>query len=152
MNNRPSNVPSQAQWSEAQKAWIVGDPKAGGRVDYFRADGTPWCEYTYAEGVLHGAFRRFHDNGEVASQGEMARGRFIGKSSTFRSRAASSEAFPDQFGPAVWRIEVDYDDSGTPTAQRMYGQDGREMSAEELMRALMGANPHVAEALKNHVG
>jgi hypothetical protein len=147
---RPASVPASASWSAAQKAWIVGDPQQDGLVRYYRADGSPWCEYTYAGGTLNGPFRRFHENGEVASQGDMAGGRFVGTNVVRRSRSASSEVFPEHFGPQVWRFETDYDASGKASAQRMYDAVGRELSAEELMLGLLRATSHVADALKSY--
>jgi hypothetical protein len=147
---RPATVPADAQWSDAQQAWIAGSPERGGLVSYYRADGSPWCEYTYAGGVLHGPFRRFHDNGEVASHGDMAAGRFAGTNVVERSRAPSSEAFPEQLGAVVWRYETDYDANGAPCGSRMFDAAGRQLTAEELLLSMMNANPHVAAALKGY--
>ncbi len=146
MTDRPTNVPEHAVWSAAQRAWITGDTATGGLVAYYRPDGSPWCEYTYDGGVLHGPYRRFHETGEVASQGQMERGRFAGANAILRPSGPSTEPFPNPFGDLVHRIETDYN-AGQPVGQRFYDAAGTELDPAVLMQALATANPHVARAL-----
>jgi hypothetical protein len=145
VTERPRNVPETATWSDAQQAWIEGST-TGGRVCYFRADGTPWCEYTYEAGVLHGPYRRYHETGEVACSGTMERGQFAGVHTHVRASGPSSEPFPSPFGELVQRIEIEFE-GGRQIAQRFFDASGAQLDNATLIAGLQQAHPHVAQVL-----
>ncbi len=125
---RPDGVPPEARWSADDQEWIeVGAVDDAGRehglVRYFRPDGTLCCATEHVHGVPHGAFTRYHENGQVSREGAFVEGTLHGTNVFVRSSADTTEQFPAGLGEAVWRAEMDYE-QGRIVAARAFDADG----------------------------
>ncbi len=127
---RPSGVPEGAVWNASDERWVVGDPKGSGTVETYRGDGRIAARWHCIDGVMHGEYVRFHDDGSVSQRGQLERGRMVGVASAFRARDASSEPFPD-VPEAVVRIDTTYDD-GEAVGMAMFDADGTELAPEAV--------------------
>ncbi len=125
---RPQTVPTEAMWSDTDSEWVVGERDAEGRllgvVRYFRRDGTICCATEHVDGVPHGHFQRYHENGEVAREGTFVHGTLDGTNVFIRSIGPTTETFPTGLDERVWRAELDYRD-GAIVAGRLYDRDGQ---------------------------
>ncbi|HVO29226.1 MAG TPA: thiol reductase thioredoxin, partial [bacterium] len=126
---RPAGVPEGAWWEEDDGEWVFGpldaDEEKHGHFDFWRADGTKCAENEFAHGVVRGAFRRFHENGEVSQSGSFDdAGELHGTRSWICCDAPSSEnTRPPGASEAVWRSEMDYV-HGKPVATRHFDRAG----------------------------
>jgi cell wall assembly regulator SMI1 len=127
---RPEGVPEEARWDEEDSEWVSGRFDEQGRKDgvirYHRPDGALCAQTAYRAGAPHGAFQRFHDNGEVSRDGEFVEGALHGTNRFYRSSAPTRETFPQGLAEAVWRSEMDFD-RGALLSARYYDRDGHRL-------------------------
>ena len=130
MIERPTSVPSEATWEDGE--WRAGPVDADGELHglatYWRPNGTLVNHCHYAHGVPHGAFKRYHESGEVSRAGEFVDGKLHGVDACFRSTAPTTErAFPRTLPANVWRYEVDMV-MGRATTARWFDRDGNRVT------------------------
>ncbi len=129
MPERPASVPAEAFWSEDENEWCLPQRDDQGEyhgwVQWWRPDGTLCCKTEYRHGAPHGAFQRFHENGEVSREGRFEQGQLHGTNVFYRSSAATTEKFPQGLGEAVKRAEMDYR-MGNIVAARCYDEQDRQ--------------------------
>lgn len=111
---KPPGVPTDATWDAGDNEWCAGgtddDDKKHGVWKYWRPDGTLCCESHFVHGMLHGPFKRFHENGEVSSTGAYDNGKLHGTRAWIASDAYTTERMHEQgISDKVRRIEMDYD-------------------------------------------
>lgn len=127
MQTRPEGVPAEAQWSESDQEWVLGDRVDGefeGDVRYWRPNGTLVCICPHVAGKPHGESRRFHDNGELAATAPYERGEIHGEAVWIACDEPTSErTHPAGMSHDIRRIEIDYD-RNRPVAFRYYLRDG----------------------------
>ncbi len=125
---KPPGVPSEAVWDEDENEWVVGQRNADGEligiVQYYRPDGSLCCRTNFVDGTPHGAFQRFHENGEPSSGGQFNNGDRQGCHWWARSTAPTTENFPSGLGEAIWRCEMDFA-SGNVVEGRLFDRQGR---------------------------
>lgn len=106
---RPTTVPADAYWDAADREWVSGpvvDGQKDGPFRYWRADGTPCAETTWQQGTPTGAYRRFHENGEVSQQGTLDGGQLDGVIRWHRSTGPTTEnTITPTCAPSVWTTE-----------------------------------------------
>ena len=128
---RPPQVPADATWSDDDNEWISAERDAQDRlqgdVRYYRPDGSLCCATAHVDGVPHGSFKRFHENGETAREGRFTDGTLDGTHVFWRSTGTTSEQFPPGLDDAVWRCEMDYRD-GDVVGGRLFDRDGELIS------------------------
>lgn len=129
---RPQSVPQEARWVAADRTWVLGTGKGGSRQGafaYWRADGTLAHECAFKSGVHHGPFRRLHENGEVAQQGQYVEGELHGLCTWVGSSGPTTEARHVEAGPAVWKTQVEYE-LGRVLATRHFDRAGERVNAD----------------------
>lgn len=128
----PSKVPTNAQWNDADQEWELGEKDPLGRRigewRFWRADGSLLTiEPRDKGGRLHGVFRRFHPNGELAQQANYVEGRSHGVS--FWTLPTSGEcdhasAFVSNL-PGTMRMDMPYDQGvAQPLHFTLYNEAG----------------------------
>ncbi len=78
---RPAGIPAKAWWDATDDEWVFGplvEGKKHGDFTYWRADGTKCSECHLVMDVPHGAFKRFHENGELSQEGTFEKGQLHG--------------------------------------------------------------------------
>ncbi|MEV0645126.1 hypothetical protein AB0I28_07670 [Phytomonospora sp. NPDC050363] len=130
---KPDGVPPEAVWSDEDGEWVLADHDELGRmrgvVTYWRPDGTLLSRCSFADGVPHGGFERYHENGEVSRSGTFAHGVLDGLDTCHRSTGETTEtAFPVDAMPAnVWRYERDLV-GGRSISGRWFDAEGRQVT------------------------
>lgn len=128
--NRPAGVPDAAWWDEDDGEWVEGpldaEGEKHGRFRFWRADGTLCAETAFERGVPCGAFRRFHESGEVSQEGSFDdAGELHGTRRWIATdRETSEQTRPAGAGANVWRSETDYR-HGKPIATRHFDRHFR---------------------------
>ncbi|HEY1177118.1 MAG TPA: hypothetical protein VGF17_13260, partial [Phytomonospora sp.] len=129
---KPDGVPAEAVWSPDDGEWVLAERDDDGRmqgvVTYWRPDGTLVNHCSYADGVPHGWFKRYHENGEVSRAGTFHHGELTGVDACYRSTGETTElAFPVHAMPAnVWRYERDIA-GGRSLSGRWFDKEGRQV-------------------------
>src|ERR1043165_8945897 len=129
---KPDGVPPEASWSAEDGEWVLADRDEQGRmqgvVTYWRPDGTLVNHCSFADGVPHAWFKRYHENGEVSRSGTFTHGEITGVDACSRSTGETTElAFPVHAMPAnVWRYERDMVASRSVSG-RWYDKDGNQV-------------------------
>lgn len=125
---RPAGVPADAYWDASDNEWVLPERNANGEfhglVKWWRPDGTLCCATDHVDGKPHGAFTRYHENGEPSRTGRFVRGTLQGTNVFTRSTGPTTENFPAGLGKHIWRCEMDFVD-GRMTEGRLYDREGR---------------------------
>ena len=134
MAKRPTTVPADAQWIDAENEWEQGklskSGKKHGTYRYWRADGTLCNECIFREGTPHGTFKRFHENGEVSQAGQFAEGKIHGTRTWFACEATTTERMHEGgISKEVWRTEMDYS-AGRVTAVRHFNKKSERINPD----------------------
>ena len=128
MQPRPRSVPADAYWDASDNEWVLPEKNAAGQhhgiVKWWRPDGTLCCVTEHVDGKPHGAFTRYHENGEPSRTGTFVRGTLHGTNVFTRSTAPTTENFPNGLGRQIWRCEMDFVD-GRMTEGRLFDREGR---------------------------
>ncbi len=127
---RPASVPENAVFHEDKSEWSVGavdeHGKPSGAHVFFRHDGSKVLDCRYENGLLEGAFRRFHPNGELARQGEYQAGKMHGRVQAFASQGHTPEALRICcVPPGAFRLETTYDQGDRTENERFYNKEGQ---------------------------
>lgn len=125
---RPRSVPAGAYWDASDNEWVLPEKNAAGQfhglVKWWRPDGTLCCVTEHVAGKPHGAFTRYHENGEPSRTGTFVRGTLHGTNVFTRSTAPTTENFPSGLGKHIWRCEMDFVD-GRMAEGRLFDREGR---------------------------
>lgn len=131
-NRRPPGVPAEARYDADYELWCVAPLDAKGKwhgeVSFWRADGTLQQRCELSHGTPHGAFTRYHESGEVARTGRLARNKLDGLDTIFRSNRPSSEnATLARFDPRIARVETELR-RGEILTQRYFDARGKQVT------------------------
>lgn len=105
---RPTGVPSKAQWLPGEGVWQLAARDAEGRQEgetvRFRQGGELLSEQDFKAGQAEGRFRRFHPNGELARDGQFHGGVLNGELTLYSSSDAGGESLRSCCVPPGARI------------------------------------------------
>lgn len=105
--NRPANVPAAARWNETNQQWEQGTYDEARQLNsgdwiIWRKNGKILWESTYNnEGQLHGAYKRYHPNGDVSQEGAYRNGQLHGVITYYKNNNSTDEYFPYSYGDVV---------------------------------------------------
>jgi hypothetical protein len=138
---RPAGVPANAYWMKADHEWVSGPLGPGerkeGLVKYYRPDGTLCCATEFKEGIPHGPFQRFHENGEVSREGRFDRGKLEGIVRYQRSTEKTTEYFIPYAHQSIWRGEIDFRHDAE-IEQRFFDRAGQRLNKDGSPYVPMG--------------
>jgi hypothetical protein len=126
----PADVPEAAIWNAADDCWEHGalDERGckQGPWRSWRADGTLLGEGAFVDHDLHGANRRYHPDGSLASEGQWVRG-VMRAVRFFATPGPTDPPRLRQGGAATVRTDQLVDDAGVRVVTiRCFDADGRE--------------------------
>lgn len=129
---RPPGVPAEARYDADYELWCIAPRDAKrkwhGEVAFWRADGTLQQRCEFSHGTPHGAFTRYHESGELARTGRLARNKLDGLDTIYRSKRPSSEnATLARFDPRIARVETELR-RGEILAQRYFDATGKQVT------------------------
>ncbi len=126
---RPSNVPLDAHWIEEEQEWehspLADSQAKQGLVRYWRRDGSLKLECQFRDGIPHGPYQRFHENGSVAQNGQFHNGRLHSTCTWYNTsgQSTSESSQRNETSEHVYRTEIDYE-YGKIMATRFFNRAG----------------------------
>ncbi len=127
-------MPPDARWVGEDDEWEQGTIDARGLKQgpftYWRADGTRCNECVLKDGRPHGAFRRFHENGEISQEGTYLEGALHGTRRWIACDEPTTERMHEGGVSELVRVsEMDYA-RGRVVAIRHFDADGNRVTPE----------------------
>ncbi|NMO15885.1 thioredoxin [Pyxidicoccus fallax] len=126
---RPPGVPPEAEWDAGDQEWAHGALDDGGEKHgpwrFWRADGTLCNECILQHGKPHGAFKRFHENGEVSQDGQFVDGALHGARTWYATDGVTTERMHENGVSETVRKTVMVYDHGRVIQVRHFDAQGQ---------------------------